>query len=84
MDAKTFISKKHDAALDELKALEAEYKPRMDAAQAKIDMAKTWLDELSSETESTESMVSVEDVLKSPSSNWVSARDLTPPARQGV
>ncbi|MDR3690258.1 MAG: hypothetical protein P4L46_12830 [Fimbriimonas sp.] len=88
MDAKTFVSQKHDEAIEELKALEAEYIPRRDAAQSKINLAKKWLDELSLDKEEIPVAVapaqapsSVADLTKTPANNWVSARDLNPQAR---
>jgi len=75
MDAKIFISKKHDAALDELKAIEAEYRPRLDAARAMITLTESWLNEIGPE-KGSQSPISSE-VSKSPSESWVSARDLS-------
>ncbi len=49
MDAKTFLAEKYSAALDELRQIDAEYAVKMAAAQARIDLAKTWLDELASQ-----------------------------------
>jgi len=46
MDAKTFITAKHESAVAELKAIEAEYKARTEAAKATIEMTKVWLSEL--------------------------------------
>jgi len=57
MEAKTFISKKRDAAIDELKAIEAEYLPRLNAAKAMIEMTQKWMDELASERANVESPV---------------------------
>ncbi len=83
MDAKTFLNNKHDAAVEELKALEADYAKRKQAAQAAIDMAKKWLDELGgpevsrSEPVKPEPDMSVQDFAKKPTDSWVSSRDLT-------
>jgi len=82
MEAKTFISKKHAAAVEELKAIEAEYIPRRDAAQSMIAMTQKWLDELSLEKNVSEPEVSLQDVAKSAANNWTSNRDLTPQGRQ--
>jgi hypothetical protein len=81
MDAKTFINSKHDSAVEELKAIEAEYIPRRDAAQAKITLIKKWADELSLEKSAPEPEVTVSNFTKAPSNNWVSARDLNAQAR---
>lgn len=77
MDAKTFISRKHDAAIEELKALEAEFNVRKKSAQETIDMAKKWLEELGGEKDKPEVQASAQDPGKAASENWVSARDLT-------
>jgi len=68
MEARTFIGKKHDAAVDELKAIEAEYIPRRDAAQAMIDMTQKWLDELGGEKGAAE------EAPKGSAQNWASSR----------
>jgi len=81
MDAKTFISKKHHAAVDELKAIDAEYIPKRDAALAAIAITEKWLDELSSDKQATVPEV-VMDANKNGVSAWVSNRDLTPQGRQ--
>jgi len=78
MDAKTFISKKHEAAVEELKAIDAEYMPRREAAQAKMAMTQKWLDELSSD----KSVVMPEPPMPDASKNgWVENRSLTPQSR---
>jgi len=81
MDAKTFISKKHDAAVDDLKAIEAEYLPRLEAAKSAIAMTKKWLEELGVEKGPEESPLSLQDVAKSAANTWVSSRDLNPTSR---
>ena len=81
MDAKTFITKKHDGAVEELKVIEAEYMAKKEAAQAAIDMAKKWLAELGTEPAKPEPQVAAQDCAKSSSENWVSARDLASQGR---
>ena len=81
MEAKTFISKKYDAAVEELKAIEAEYKPRLEAARAAIATSKKWLDELGSQKPMVEPQIPVQTITRTPSERWISARDLTPQAR---
>ena len=49
MEAKTFISKKHDAAVAELKALEAEFAARSKAAKEMISLTEKFLNELADE-----------------------------------
>jgi hypothetical protein len=46
MDAKTFIMAKNAASVAELRAIDAEYVPRRNAALAAIAMTEKWLDEL--------------------------------------
>ena len=102
MDARAFINKKYEAAVEDLKSLEAEFIPRRNAVQAKIDQTNQWLVELAMEnsvkapaatvapaTQATPLVVEVaaapvQEVVKRPSNNWVSARDLTPQARQAI
>jgi hypothetical protein len=86
MDAKTFLSKKHEAAAEELRAIEAEYFPKREAALAAIAMTQKWLDELPGEKPSTPPVVaaaesSLQDAIKNGANGWVSNRDLTPQAR---
>jgi len=49
MDAKLFITSKRDAAIAELKAIEAEYMPRRNAAMAQMELTKKWMEELGAE-----------------------------------
>jgi len=49
MEAKSFISNKHAAAVENLRAIEAEYLSRMSAARAEIALTQKWLDELGGE-----------------------------------
>jgi len=76
MDAKSFISNKHAAAVESLVVIEAEYRAKKEAAQAEIDLAKKWLDELGGEK------ISAPEVSKPASNTWVSNRDLTPTGRE--
>lgn len=81
MDARSFISQKHDAAIDELKALETEYLLRRDAAQAAIELAQRWLSEL--EAGKAEPQVSTQQFAKPATGDWVSAPDLASQLRTG-
>jgi|GEM_PF-1760981 hypothetical protein len=77
MDAKTFLSNKHNAAIEELKALEAEYQQKKLAAQATVDLTKKWLDEMGLDFGKPTPAPVENELPKKPSENWVSARDLT-------
>jgi hypothetical protein len=46
MDARSFIVEKNAEAVEELRAIDAEYFPRRKAALAAIALAERWLDEL--------------------------------------
>jgi len=83
MDATTFITKKHDAAVEELKAIEAEYLPKLEAAKSAITMTKKWLDELTTEVPNTltERQAQLQEFAKGTPNGWASSRDLTPQAR---
>ena len=81
MDATTFISKKHAAAVEELRAIDAEYAPRRDAAQAIIAMTQKWMDELGVEKPAAEQGVSLQDAAKNAATSWTANRDLNPQAR---
>jgi hypothetical protein len=83
-----------------MKALEAEYLPRIKAAKELIAMTKVWLDELAQERTVAEPVMAkepakltvvqgnieqedeVRELPRSPSEQWISARDLLPRARQ--
>ena len=77
MDAKTFLSNKHNAAIEELKAIEAEYQQKKLAAQATADLTKKWLDEMGLDLGKPDTTPMDSDLPKKPSENWVSARDLS-------
>ncbi len=79
MDARTFVSQKYDAAVEELKSLEAEYVLRRDAAQAAIELAQRWLAELGGDK--SEVQVEVQPITIRNRENWVSAPNLTEQAR---
>ncbi len=74
MDAKTFITRKNEAAVAELKALDDEFLPRMDSALAMVDLTKKWLEELGSELTEDEGP-SLQEVAKTASQNWMVGRD---------
>lgn len=80
MDAKTFVSKKHHAAVEELRAIDAEYKPKRDAALAAIAMTEKWLDELSADKPSAMPEVVI-DPSKNGAPSWNPSRDLAPQGR---
>jgi len=84
MDARGFVTQKHDAAVEELRALDAEFNARKQSAQAMIDLTKKWLEELAGEQASKDTYGSVQEVLKSSSDKWVSSRDLNPQSRASV
>jgi len=75
MEAKAFINQKLEAAVEELKAIEAEYKPRRDAAQATISLTKKWLDELGLDKSPSQPDTTIQDIVKSPSNIWAAAKD---------
>ncbi len=77
VDAKTFITNKRDAAVEELNALEAEYLARKKTAQAMVDLTKQWMEELGGNAEDATASVPATDVSKASGESWVSARDLT-------
>jgi len=84
MEAKAFISQKHAEAVEALRAIEAEYMPRREAAQATIAMTDKWLEELGGEKAApAEPELSLQDVAKSAAGSWMSNRDLNPGSRQG-
>lgn len=78
MDAKTFIARKHEAAVEELRAIDAEYIPKRDAAKSAIAITQKWLDELAAEKPA---VVQESEISKSGVNAWISNRDLTPQAR---
>ncbi len=66
MDARSFITNKHNAAVEELRALEAEYLPRRQAALASIALTQQFLDELSATTSEADDVRMA--IVESPSS----------------
>jgi hypothetical protein len=89
MDARTFILEKNSAALEELKAIDAEYLPRRSAALELFALTEKWMDELAAEelkaapvSTPREPVLIVEDNTKESPETWRSARDLQPRVRQ--
>jgi len=82
MDAKAFLTAKHDAAVEELRAIDAEYAKRKESAEALVELTSKWLSELGGSRVSAEPDLNIADITKQAANSWVSSRDLNPQTRQ--